>query len=198
MLKNIQKQIITALFLTVSSGAIIIGFEPKPTFAACNPFGCSQSSAAECNPFGCPNAPLGKACTPFGCPESPQPPPVQQQPYSPYPYPPNPYPAYPYPPNSERVIKSIESAGSYWVYQKPSLVIKNPYPPNSAPYHPNSAPYYPAPPTYGGDPQAIQKCMKGLLYRTEERSDGWFFTKTIRVRTEISEDAAVRACQGAR
>jgi hypothetical protein len=41
--------------------------------AGCNPFGCSQSSAAECNPFGCPKSPMGGDCTPFGCPPSPQP-----------------------------------------------------------------------------------------------------------------------------
>lgn len=38
---------------------------------SCNPFGCSQSTAAECNPFGCPNPPMGGECTPFGCPVSP-------------------------------------------------------------------------------------------------------------------------------
>ena len=65
---------------------------------------------------------------------------------------------------------------------------------------------YPQPyaPVYGGDPQAIRQCMNGLLFRMEERrtpnSISILADKVtqVRVRTEISEDAAVRACQGAR
>ncbi|XZN91248.1 MAG: hypothetical protein ACM65M_27280 [Microcoleus sp.] len=58
----------------------------------------------------------------------------------------------------------------------------------------------------GGSPQAIQQCMENLLYRTEVQKpfSGWICVgndvncKTVRVRTEISEAAAVQACQNAR
>jgi hypothetical protein len=55
------------------------------------------------------------------------------------------------------------------------------------------------------NPEAIQKCMNSLLYRTEEQKPfaGWICVpndvncKTVRVRTEMSEDTAIQACQGA-
>lgn len=58
----------------------------------------------------------------------------------------------------------------------------------------------------GGSPQAIQQCMENLLYRTEVKKpfSGWICVendvncRTVRVRTEISETAAVQACQNAR
>lgn len=58
----------------------------------------------------------------------------------------------------------------------------------------------------GGSPQAIQQCMENLLYRTEVQKpfSGWICVendvncKTVRVRTDISEAAAVQACQNAR
>ena len=70
-------------------------------------------------------------------------------------------------------------------------------------YSPYPQPYAPV---YGGDPQAIRQCMNGLLFRLEERrtpnSNSFSILADkitqVRVRTEISEDAAVRACQGAR
>ena len=61
-------------------------------------------------------------------------------------------------------------------------------------------------PIGGGSPQAIQQCMENLLYRTEVRKPfpSWICIendvncKTVRVRTELSEAAAVQACQNAR
>lgn len=61
-------------------------------------------------------------------------------------------------------------------------------------------------PVSGGSPQAIRQCMENLLYRTEVQKPfpGWNCVpndvncRTVRVRTEISETAAVQACQNAR
>ncbi len=61
-------------------------------------------------------------------------------------------------------------------------------------------------PIGGGSPQAIQQCMENLLYRTEVQKPfpSWICVandvncRTVRVRTEISESAAVQACQNAR
>lgn len=61
-------------------------------------------------------------------------------------------------------------------------------------------------PVGGGSPQAIQQCMENLLYRIEVQKPfpAWNCVpndvncKTVRVRTEISETAAVQACQNAR
>ena len=61
-------------------------------------------------------------------------------------------------------------------------------------------------PLGGGSPQAIQQCMENLLYRTEVQKPfpSWICVandvncRTVRVRTEISETAAVQACQNAR
>ncbi|NJK65896.1 MAG: hypothetical protein HC849_00165 [Oscillatoriales cyanobacterium RU_3_3] len=66
--------------------------------------------------------------------------------------------------------------------------------------------YQPQQPQIGGSPQAIQQCMENLLYRTEVQKpfSGWICVgndvncRTVRVRTEISEAAAVQACQNAR
>jgi hypothetical protein len=61
-------------------------------------------------------------------------------------------------------------------------------------------------PVGGGSPQAIQQCMENLLYRTEVQKPfpNWTCVpndvncRTVRVRSEISEAAAVQACQNAR
>jgi hypothetical protein len=61
-------------------------------------------------------------------------------------------------------------------------------------------------PVGGGSPQAIQQCMQNALYRTEVQKPfpGWICVpndvncRTVTVRTEISEAAAVQACQNAR
>ncbi len=66
-----NKLLSSGLILSVSLTGI--GFFSNSAQAACNVFGCSQSTVADCNPFGCPNAPMGRECTPFGCPASPQP-----------------------------------------------------------------------------------------------------------------------------
>jgi hypothetical protein len=58
----------------------------------------------------------------------------------------------------------------------------------------------------GGSPQQIQQCMENLLYRTEIQKPfpAWNCVqndvncRAVRVRTEISEAAAVQACQNAR
>jgi len=58
----------------------------------------------------------------------------------------------------------------------------------------------------GGSPQAIQACMENLLYRTEVQKPfpGWICVqndvncRSVRVRSEISETAAVQVCQNAR
>lgn len=73
MLQTLKKSLTRAFLLTIPVSAIAIALANKPAIAGCNPFGCSQSSAAECNPFGCPNPPVGAACSPFGCPSSAQP-----------------------------------------------------------------------------------------------------------------------------
>ena len=73
MLQTFKRPLTTALLFAIPVSAIAIAVANKPVIAGCNPFGCSQSSAAECNPFGCPNPPVGVACTPFGCPSSAQP-----------------------------------------------------------------------------------------------------------------------------
>lgn len=56
------------------------------------------------------------------------------------------------------------------------------------------------------NPQALRTCLETLLYRTEEQKPfpGWICVpndvncKTVKVRTEISENVAVQACQGSR
>jgi hypothetical protein len=64
------------------------------------------------------------------------------------------------------------------------------------------------PRTVGGSPEAIASCMRRLMYErklvcTRDRcssipSEGFGGWQTQNVRTEISEDAAVQACQNAR
>jgi hypothetical protein len=64
-------------------------------------------------------------------------------------------------------------------------------------------------PQIGGSPQAIASCMKNLMYEQRlvctrsrcsqlNREDGWGGWQLQTVRTEISEAAAVQACQNAR
>ena len=173
MIKNFQQDILfAALFFTVPIGSMFVGIDTKPAFADCNLFGCSQSSVAECNPFGCPKPPSGKACTPFGCPESPQPlqVPSSEQPNSEQ-------------PNSEQLSSeqlSSEQLSSEQLSSEQSSSSEN--------------------------PQVIQQCMEKLLYRTEEQKPfpQWICVpndvncRTVRVRTEISENAAVQLCQGLR
>jgi hypothetical protein len=61
-------------------------------------------------------------------------------------------------------------------------------------------------PSSNGNPQVILQCMEKLLYRTEEQKPfpQWICVpndvncRTVRVRTEISENAAVQLCQGVR
>jgi hypothetical protein len=174
MLKTFRQQIaMAALFFTLPIGSIFIGTDVKPAFAGCNIFGCSQSNVAECNPFGCPKPPSGETCTPFGCPESK---PSAQ---------PNQYPNQP---SFER--PNIEQPNS----EQPSTEQLNSYQPNSEQPNPEV------------NTQFLQKCLDALLYRTEEKKPfpGWICVpndvncKTIRVRTEISENVAVQACQGSR
>jgi hypothetical protein len=61
-------------------------------------------------------------------------------------------------------------------------------------------------PIGGGSSQGIRQCMENLLYRTEVKKPfpGWICVpndvncSTVKVRTEISEAAAVQVCQNAR
>ena len=171
MLNKINlKQFITITVVSASSICSIFA-DIKPAFANCNIFGCSRSSAAQCNPFGCPKAPAGESCTPFGCPESPQSPQtIQNQP--------NPSSAQP---NSSSAQ------------------------PNSSSEQPNPSSEQPNP-SSEVNPQALRTCLETLLYRTEEQKPflGWICVsndvncKTVKVRTEISENVAVQACQGSR
>ncbi|MFN9868655.1 MAG: hypothetical protein ACK568_16700, partial [Pseudanabaena sp.] len=56
------------------------------------------------------------------------------------------------------------------------------------------------------NPQALKTCLETLLYRTEQQKPfpGWICVpndvncRTVKVRTEISENVALQACQGAR
>ena len=56
------------------------------------------------------------------------------------------------------------------------------------------------------NPQALRTCLETLLYRTEVQKPfpAWICVpndvncKTVKVRTEISENVAVQACQGSR
>jgi len=172
MIKNFQQDILfAALFFAVPIGSMFVGIDTKPAFADCNLFGCSQSSAAQCNPFGCPKAPAGESCTPFGCPASPQSPQtIQNQPN----------------PNSEQPNPSSEQPNP------------NSEQPNSNSEQPNS--------NSEVNPQALRTCLETLLYRTEEQKPfpGWICVpndvncKIVKVRTEISENVAVQACQGSR
>ena len=169
---NLKK--FTAIAVVSASSIFSIFADIKPAFANCNIFGCSQSSAAQCNPFGCPKAPAGESCTPFGCPESPRPTTqlqiIQNQPAT----------------NSEQPSPSFEQAE-----------------PNSEQPNPSSEQ---ANPSAEVNPQDLKTCLETLLYRTEVQKPfpAWICVpndvncKTVRVRTEISENVALQACQSAR
>lgn len=58
MLPILKKSLTTVFLFAIPLSAIAIAVANKPVIAGCNPFGCSQSSAAECNPFGYPNPPI--------------------------------------------------------------------------------------------------------------------------------------------
>jgi hypothetical protein len=133
--------------------------------------GHAQPSVAQtCNVFGC-SQPGAGACNPFGCPNP------GANPCTPFGC-----PASPTPTAAPAVQPPV-------IYQpQPPPVIYQPQP------------------QIGGSPQAIQQCMENLLYRTEVQKpfSGWICVpndvncRTVRVRTEISEAAAVQACQNAR
>lgn len=132
---------------------------------------------AGCNIFGCSQSNVAE-CNPFGCPK----PPSGQTctpfgcPESPPSAQPNQYPNQPN--NTEQPISEQ---------------------PNTEQLNSNQ-------PSSEVNPQALQKCLETLLYRTEEKKPfpGWICVpndvncRTVRVRTEISENVAVQACQGAR
>ena len=175
MLNKINlKQFITITVVSASSICSIFA-DIKPAFANCNIFGCSRSSAAQCNPFGCPKAPAGESCTPFGCPESPQS--IQNQ-TNPSSEQPNPSSAQPNPSSAQ---------------------------PNPSSEQPNPSSEQPNP-SSEVNPQALRTCLETLLYRTEVQKPfpAWICVpndvncKTVKVRTEISENVAVQACQGSR
>lgn len=181
MLKKKNLKQLIAIAVVSASSVCTIFADIKPAFANCNIFGCSQSSAAQCNPFGCPKAPAGESCTPFGCPESPKPTTqlqiIQNQPN----------------PNSEQANPSSEQP--------------NPSSEQSAPNSEQSAPNSEqANPSSEVNPQALKTCLETLLYRTEQQKPfpGWICVpndvncKTVKVRTEISENVALQACQGAK
>lgn len=169
---NLKK--FTTIAVVSTSSIFAVFADIKPAFANCNIFGCSQSSAAQCNPFGCPKAPAGEICTPFGCPESPSSVTrvqiIQNQPAT----------------NSEQPSPSFEQAE-----------------PNSEQPNPSSEQ---ANPSSEVNPQALKTCLETLLYRTEVQKpfSAWICVpndvncRTVRVRTEISENVALQACQGAR
>ena len=175
MLNKINLKQFLAIIVISGSSVSTVFTDIKPAFANCNIFGCSQSSAAECNPFGCPKAPAGESCTPFGCPESPQT--VEN--------PPN--------PNSEQPSPNSEQPSPNSEQPSPNSEQSNP---NSEQPNPNSE----------VNPQALRTCLETLLYRTEVQKPfpEWICVpndincKTVRVRTEISENVAVQACQGSR
>ena len=176
---NLKK--FTTIAVVSASSIFAVFADIKPAFANCNIFGCSQSSAAQCNPFGCPKAPAGESCTPFGCPESPRPTTqlqiLQNQPN----------------PNSEQANPSSEQPNP------------NSEQPNPSSEQPNPNPEQVNPSTQV-NPQALKTCLETLLYRTEVQKPfpAWICVpndvncRTVRVRTEISENVALQACQGAR
>ena len=176
---NLKK--FTAIAVVSASSIFAVFADIKPAFANCNIFGCSQSSAAQCNPFGCPKAPAGESCTPFGCPESPRPTTqlqiIQNQPDT----------------NSEETTSSPEQAEPN--SEQPNLSSEQAAP-NSEQANPSSE----------VNPQALKTCLETLLYRTEVQKPfpAWICVpndvncKTVRVRTEISENVALQACQSAR
>ncbi len=131
----------------------------------------AQPSVAQtCNVFGC-SPPGASACNPFGCPNP------GAAPCTPFGCPASPTPA---------AAPAAQPPVIYQPQQTPVI------------YQPQ--------PQIGGSPQAIQQCMENLLYRTEVQKpfSGWICVpndvncRTVRVRTEISEAAAVQACQNAR
>jgi hypothetical protein len=174
MLKKKNLKQLIAIAVVSASSVCSVFADIKPAFANCNLFGCSQSSAAQCNPFGCPKAPAGESCTPFGCPESPRPTTqlqiIQNQPH----------------PSSEQPNPSSEQPN-----------------PNSEQPNPNPEQVNPSTQV---NPQALKTCLETLLYRTEQQKPfpGWICVpndvncRTVKVRTEISENVALQACQGAR
>ncbi|MCA2535522.1 MAG: hypothetical protein IM553_14185 [Microcystis sp. M57BS1] len=174
MLKKKNLKQLIAIAVVSASSVCSVFADIKPAFANCNLFGCSQSSAAQCNPFGCPKAPAGESCTPFGCPESPRPTTqlqiIQNQPN----------------PSSEQPNPSSEQPN-----------------PNSEQPNPNPEQVNPSTQV---NPQALKTCLETLLYRTEQQKPfpGWICVpndvncRTVKVRTEISENVALQACQGAR
>jgi hypothetical protein len=144
MLQTLKKSLNKVFLFAIPLSAVAIALVNKPVMAGCNPFGCSQSSAAECNPFGCPNSPVGDACTPFGCPSSAQ---LQPQP-----------------------TNNIAPTGS-------------------------SQPR-------GGSPDGIASCVNKLLYKnvevcTQTRFGSCSKIEIRQVRSDISENVAVQACQNA-
>ena len=177
--RNLKK--FTAIAVVSASSIFSIFADIKPAFANCNIFGCSQSSAAQCNPFGCPKAPAGESCTPFGCPESPRPTTqlqiIQNQPN----------------PSSEQANPSSEQPNPNSEQANPSSEQPNPNPEQVNP-------------STQVNPQALKTCLETLLYRTEVQKPfpAWICVpndvncRTVRVRTEISENVALQACQGAR
>lgn len=136
----------------------------------------NQPAIAGCNPFGCSQSSAAE-CNPFGCPNPPlgaecSPfgcPPSPQS--SPPPHVPNPPVGYPY-----------------------SILYPPPYPPSVQPNFNNQAPR--------ATSQEIANCIRTLLFDRKlvcadpDGTCGPFSPHWVKkdFRTQISEDAAVRAC----
>ena len=126
---------------------------------------------AGCNIFGCSQSSVAE-CNPFGCPKPP----------------------------------SGQTCTPFGCPESPPSTQPNQYlnQPNSE--QPNAEQSSSEQPNAEVNPQSLQKCLDALLYRTEEKKPfpGWICVpndvncKTVRVRTEISENVAVQACQGSR
>ena len=136
----------------------------------CSIFADIKPAFANCNIFGCSQSSAAQ-CNPFGCPKAP-------------------------------AGESCTPFGCPASPQSPQTIQNQPNPsseqPNSSSEQPN--------PISEVNPQALRTCLETLLYRTEVQKPfpAWICVpndvncKTVKVRTEISENVAVQACQGSR
>ena len=141
--------------------------------SVCSIFADIKPAFANCNIFGCSQS-IAAQCNPFGCPKAPA-----GESCTPFGCPESPSPV------------------------TPLQIIQNQTNPNSEQTNPVSEQ---AAPVSEVNPQALKTCLETLLYRTEEQKSfsGWVCVpndvncRTVRVRTEISENVALQACQGTR
>ena len=154
-----------------------IGIAVVSASSVCSVFADIKPAFANCNIFGCSQSSAAQ-CNPFGCPKAP-------------------------------AGESCTPFGCPASPQPPQTIQNQPNPnseqPNPSSEQPSPSSEQPSP-SSEVNPQALRTCLETLLYRTEEQKPfpGWICVpndvncKTVKVRTEISENVAVQACQGSR